>query len=350
MKNFLFLILLLTPLKMLSQNVIQDNCNEFHYHSIIHECKQLSFPKTVPAGNYSGISYMGNNEYAVVSDKSDKDGFFVFHIDIDSVTGVINNVMNIGFRGKTPICRDSEGIVYQRDSNAIYISGENDNAIIQYTDNGISTDRQFSIPDLFKKNMRNNYGFESLTYNSKTHLFWTINESTLKCDGICSTSTNRKKNRLRLLSFGENMKPLHQYPYFMDEPIANGIARNYAMGVSELLALDDGCLLVLEREFFVPKIKVGAFVNCKLYLVTPNEDAIIDSVFSIATSEKCLSKKLICHWRTSLSLFSNTIANYEGMCLGPKLIDGSNVIVLISDSQNNYAHILKDWFKTIVIR
>ena len=43
-------------------------------------------------------------------------------------------------------------------------------------------------------------------------------------------------------------------------------------------------------------------------------------------------------------------ANYEGMCLGPQLENGDQVIVLVSDSQDGYAGVLKDWFKTIVIR
>ena len=54
--------------------------------------KQMSFGKNVPAGNYSGITGMGNGLYAVVSDKSEYDGYFVFNIDIDSISGEIINV------------------------------------------------------------------------------------------------------------------------------------------------------------------------------------------------------------------------------------------------------------------
>ena len=51
-----------------------------------------------------------------------------------------------------------------------------------------------------------------------------------------------------------------------------------------------------------------------------------------------------------LSLLDWSVANYEGMCLGPKLADGSRTLILVSDSQDNYGGVLKDWFKTIVIR
>ena len=40
------------------------------------ECRQRHFPKEIPPGNYSGITYLGHNDYAVVSDKSEEDGFF----------------------------------------------------------------------------------------------------------------------------------------------------------------------------------------------------------------------------------------------------------------------------------
>ena len=63
-----------------------------------------------------------------------------------------------------------------------------------------------------------------------------------------------------------------------------------------------------------------------------------------------LPKRLIHSFVTKLKLFDNSIANYEGMCLGPTLTDGSKTIILVSDSQNQYAGVLKDWFKTIVVK
>lgn len=63
-----------------------------------------------------------------------------------------------------------------------------------------------------------------------------------------------------------------------------------------------------------------------------------------------MDKKLIAEWKTSVGVFRRNIANYEGMCLGPKLSDGSQVVILVSDSQSQYAGILKDWFKTIVVK
>ena len=42
-------------------------------------------------------------------------------------------------------------------------------------------------------------------------------------------------------------------------------------------------------------------------------------------------------------------ANFEGLCAGPKLSDGRQVLLLVADSQNQYRGVFRDWFKTIVI-
>ena len=61
---------------------------------VVKANRQRSFAKTVPPGNYSGVAWLGGSRYAVVSDKSPSDGFFVFDIRIDSVSGKIQSVYN----------------------------------------------------------------------------------------------------------------------------------------------------------------------------------------------------------------------------------------------------------------
>ena len=55
------------------------------------ENTQVAFPQTVAAGNYSGITWLGGNEYAVVCDKSKSDGFFDFHINTNTNTEQISH-------------------------------------------------------------------------------------------------------------------------------------------------------------------------------------------------------------------------------------------------------------------
>ncbi len=328
----------LMPLLSFAQDTLHATDSMRRRPVVVVEHKQRSFPLMVPSGDYSGITYLGNQRYAVVSDKSAADGFFIFTIDIDTVNGQVMNVHNEGFFSDGQPNRDQEGIAYVPFSNTLYVSGEADNSIREYTLDGKHTGRRLQIPDVFRE-ATPNHGFESLTYNAVTHRFWTTTESTLKSDGGQATPLYPVRNRLRFQSFDDSLQPAQQYFYEMDEPLARSVAATYAMGVSGLCAMDDGSLLVLEREFYVSPGKLGSFVNCKLYITHP------------ATSQEgqLLDKVLLTKFSTRLSLFSRAIANYEGMCLGPELAGGRRVLILISDSQGQYKGVLKDWFKTLVL-
>ena len=311
--------------------------------TLVRVNKQRHFKHQVPAGNYSGITRIGKDEYAVVSDKSPKDGYYVFRITIDSIKGYVYDVQTICFRGVNDINRDAEGIVYLPQTNTLLISGEADNQIFEYQLDGNRTIRKVELPSILRTASRNE-GLESLAYNEQTHEIWTCAESTLPEDGAQATYSNGIKNNIRLFSFDENLQPKSQYLYQMDAPKIHKKAYIFAHGVSELLALDNGSLLVLEREFYVPKKKIGSYVINRIYQVFPHH------VLQDGNQLPMLDKVLLTEWKTKLNLLSRKIANYEGMCLGPKLVDGSQVIILVSDSQNQYGGVLKDWFKTIVVK
>lgn len=273
---------------------------------------------TIPAGNYSGIAWLGGDRYAVVSDKEDTDGFFVWSIGIDSVTGEIQSARNEGFFSSTQSNRDAEGIAYNPRTNTIFISGEADNYIKEYDMTGRLMGRQIPPTPLYN-HLPANLGLEALSYNDSTQTLWTCNES----------------GNVIVQSYDADLQPLLHYPYTFDAPLADQTkAAFYAHGIGTICALDDGTLLVLEREFYVPKKKLGPFVNCKLFHFKPGET----------------KKELLASWRTSLTLFKQDIANYEGMCLGPRLKDGSRVLILVADSQDQYHGVLKDWIKTIRIK
>ena len=133
--------------------------------------------------------------------------------------------------------------------------------------------------------------------------------------------------------------PQEQYWYQTDASLAKGEEGNSYLGVSGLAALDNGQLIVLEREIRRTPHHVGSFVHVKLYLVNPSQHQ----------PGALLEKQLLTEFRTKLNLTKRSFANYEGICVGPKLADGRQVLLLVADSQNQYKGVLKDWFKTIVI-
>lgn len=356
---------------------------------VVRENPQKAFPKTVAAGNYSGIAHLHDDIYAVVSDKSDSALYFNFRIQVNPKTGELEQVENLGFTERTDGTLndgkpwqglekgfDHEAIVKVSDSTLVIASEgycrlkelpilptSADAAKIGYPQN--LWESRWSSSEFYP-----NYNFESLAFDSVRQYLWTIPESTLRKDGQPATPQNGLANRLRLMrlnwgkikedsnkeeyseqvSSKKDSRYMMTYAYQMDQPSTHKKADIYVMGVSELCALPDGQLLVLEREAFIPKIKIGAFCKCKLYLINPLNSEEFSMKEKFSSDTPFLKKRLLTEWKTGLSLSKRSFANYEGMCLGPMLEDGSQVVILLSDSQDQYAGVLKDWFKTIVIR
>jgi len=301
--------------------------------------KQRSFSKTVPAGNYSGITWLGGDRYAVADDKSRTAGFYVMSIATDSQTGEIKDVRSEGFMTMPDEPnRDEEGICYVAPSNTVFVSGEGDGQIVEYTLEGRQTGRRLNIPSVYGI-AYDNRGFEALTYNAVTHRFWATTENTLKTDGEKPNIKRKIANVLRLQSFGDDLQPDAQYWYVTDSSSVDSREGKSTLGVSGMTALDNGQIVVLEREVREAPKYIGSFVHVKLYLVNP----------SLQQPGDLLQKKLITEFRTHVNLKNLNFANYEGICKGPKLADGRQVLVLVADSQNQYKGWLKDWFKTIVI-
>ena len=300
--------------------------------------KQKAFPKTVSAGNYSGITWLGASHYAITNDKSPTAGFYLMTIETDSITGELLTVREDTFLTSGLPNRDEEGICYVPQSQTVFVSGEADQEIIEYNLQGQLTGRKLNIPEIFKTAYKNG-GFEALTYQPKTHRFWTTSEFTLKADGEKPTIEQKIKNRLRLQSFGDDLQPKEQYWYESDSTIIKKHKGRSIVGVSGLAALDDGRIVVLEREMYFPKKQIGSFAHVKLYVVNP----------TLHKPGEILSKTLLTEFRTKVNLTRRSFANYEGICVGPKLADGRQLLILVCDSQNQYRGVLKDWFKTVIL-
>lgn len=356
---------------------------------VVRENPQKAFPKTVAAGNYSGIAHLHDDIYAVVSDKSDSALYFNFRIQVNPKTGELEQVENLGFTERTDGTMndgkpwqglekgfDHEAIVKVSDSTLV-IASEGYCCLKEFSILPTSADAaKVGYPqNLWESRWPSsefypNYNFESLSFDSVHQYLWTIPESTLRKDGQPATPQNGLTNRLRLMrlnwgkikedsnkeeyseqvSSKKDSRYMMTYAYQMDQPSTHKKADIYVMGVSELCVLPDGQLLVLEREAFIPKIKIGAFCKCKLYLINPLNSEEFSMKEKFSSDTPFLKKRLLTEWKTGLSLSKRSFANYEGMCLGPMLEDGSQVVILLSDSQDQYAGVLKDWFKTIVIR
>ncbi|MBO7348292.1 MAG: esterase-like activity of phytase family protein, partial [Bacteroidaceae bacterium] len=226
-----------------------------------------------------------------------------------------------------------------------YVSAENDQQIVQLTEEGTATEHEIQVPECFSTDsIWPNYGFESLTYEPAGGVFWTTTEQGLRSDTKAPvTADNPSPALLRLQAFTADGEPLRQLLYQTDAPTARPKARAFAFGVPELLAIDDSTLLVMERELYIPRRYSGAKCNICLYRVNTKTD-----------EEGILPKHLIHSFSTGIRLFGRkNFANYEGMCLGPRLDDGRQTVLLIADSQNragNALYRLKDYIRVITIK
>lgn len=279
--------------------------------------QQQCFPSIIPPGNYSGITWLGGNRFAVVSDKSPFDGFFIFDIRFNHDNGSISSIKNLGFRSSDIPDRDDEGIAWNTKRHTLFISGESDNRIVEYDTLGTPTTFAIATPHVFR-HLPDNQGLEALSYSARENKIYTCNETA----------------PITILGIDSTLSQYDSIHYEMDPPKYNNKKHSfYAHGIGTICSIGTDSLLVLEREAHVPPLKIGAKVSCKLFL------------FNLTNHKK----ELVCEWQTGLGLADRSFANYEGMCLGPTLADGSRVLIMVADSQGQYAGVLRDWFKTAVI-
>ena len=301
--------------------------------------KATPLPQTqldIASGEYSGITHISGNRYAVVSDNLKGGGIVHFSIPIDSYgnVGTVRMQQADGTVTAAGKDRDCEGVAFVPSAGMLYVSTEKQE-IREYDLAGRETGKTIRVPeDMDATRIEANRGFESLTFNESTGLFWATTESPLKEDTFLP--------RLhRLQSFTADGKPAERFLYQADVPIQNAAnTAAYVFGIPALTALDDGRLLVLEREVYVPNggfwdKLTNSFTKMDLYLVDPVHD-----------TAGILRKTLLCSFRTG----AVDLANYEGMCLGPTLPDGQRTLILIADSQKGSGGLTNEYVKVILLK
>ena len=301
----------------------------------VTEAGPANVTASVGAGEYSGISYIGGTQYAVVHDKLNGGGIVLYDITInnDGSVGTVSKSVPSGTSSSAVTNMDNEGVAYVPGTpGTLFVSAEADQSIREYDLTGAPTGRSLVVPeDLGVGKITSNKGFEALTYNAATGLFWTVTESELAKDAATP-------GLLRLQSFGTNLKAAERYLYQMDSPTqSSASATSYVFGVPALAALDDGRIIVLEREVYVGSGSevFNSFTKTNLYVVKPSSDG-----------SGILRKSLLKSFTTGPSSF----ANYEGMCVGPTLSDGSIALVLIPDSQSGSSGLTKEYVKVITVK
>ncbi|MBR4775383.1 MAG: esterase-like activity of phytase family protein [Bacteroidales bacterium] len=286
----------------------------------------------IPHGQYSGITRLQDDVYAVVHDKAPGGGLYIFTIaqNTDGTVGAVN-VFKIDADG--PKGRDNEDVVFVPETETLFVSAEGDQSIREYSVDGKETGRQLTIPEDLKKN-KSNAGFEALAYADGT--FWTTTESPLP---------GQTKHIIQSFNL-ETLQPGSRFLYQADEPStasrSAAKASAFVYGISAMTVLPDGQLAVMEREVYVPGASagflqrlIGSFTRTKIYTVNPAD----------AKPGELLEKKLL----TSFTTSALSLANFEGMCLGPVLEDGGQTLLLIADSQDGKDGLTGEYLRVLAI-
>ncbi len=169
------------------------------------------------------------------------------------------------------------------------------------------------------QNRRPNRGFESLTTDPRRGIAWTANEEALTTDGPAaspSTGTVVRLLRWKFTPIGATPGPQHAYVVDrMPGPTLPGGSSS----LSELVLLDDGRLLALERSL---SLTSGLF-RSKLYEVG------LDSATNVASIPALTAAPFVPAWKRLL--WEGSVQNLEGLCQGPRLRDGRTLLIGVVD-------------------
>ncbi len=295
-------------------------------------------------GGLSGIDYNGEN-FILVSDHSKRP--FIYFVDI-SLKG--NSIDNIQFKKSVPIsCDDiigfdTESVRFNPVNENFLLAGEGninkfqDPVIFEVNAEG-SCSRIYDLPDHFEAKAidgpRSNGVFEGLTVDYKQTGFWVINELPLKRDGIKPKLYNTN-SPLRLTHYRfENPGPDFQLSYDLDRLRRLPLLPFGLNGATELLQIDAENILVLERAYSAGH---GSKANrIRIFMVNLSGHENLLNVNSLKENKSFNLKKILLFDSKKIKkkLKFRFIDNIEGITFGPKLDNGNNSLILVSDNNFN---------------
>ncbi|HAC62943.1 MAG TPA: endonuclease/exonuclease/phosphatase [Cyanothece sp. UBA12306] len=329
-----------------------------------YQLPKQTFAQT-PIGGLSALTYdrQKNRFYALSDDRSRQAParFYTLKIPITTKEDGQTRIDTVTIEEVT-LLKDSSGQNYKSQTidpegialsprNTVFIASEGviQRQILPFIGefdlkNGLIRDK-LPIPPYFlpeeaanesPRGVEENLGFESLTISASSTVkddpfrLFTANEYSLIQD---TAETNQGQKPVRWLHYGIDSigTPvlISEHLYLLDEPPKGAIFN----GLTELIALpQESYWLSLERTF-------GLFGNgAKIFQVVNANASDISNRSSITgdlTDINPLQKKLL----LNLSDLNIELDNLEGMTLGPRLSDGSQSLILVSDDNFNSSQV-----------
>ena len=272
----------------------------------------------------SGLTYAGGDTFWTIEEKSG--ALIELRIEIDAGTGTITDVREA--HRATALGGNFEGIAFDPLQPKLWICEEVGNTIQAFDLKKDVISEVIEIPTM--RSAKSNRGLEALAISSSGLDMWTCNENELPIDRLASPGSSEI---VRLIHFtrtsaSEPWKMADQWVYRPEQPISLDPRRQRKLrnGVSSLCVMENGGLLVLERE--TDKFR-PARGRSRIYRVDREGATDVMGHASLASADYVPVRKHLLYDGLTRH------AQYEGLALGPKLADGSRAAIIVSDASDN---------------
>ena len=182
---------------------------------------------------------------------------------------------------------------------------------------------------------RNNLTLEGMAFSEDGKTLWLAMEAPLKQDGDMP-APGKPGGPIRITAYDvATQQPLRQLAYTPDAlPADLWLKRGAVNGISDVLADGPEHLLVLERSF-APPLRFGARIYRISTRVAAGSDTLGLPQLTAANHQPVLKTLVLDLADAGLA----SVDNLEGMSWGPPLVDGSRVLLLVSDNNFNPAEV-----------
>ena len=280
--------------------------------------------KNMKGRGLSGLTYAGGSTFWTIEEKSG--ALIELQIGIDAGTGAITDVREV--HRATALGGNFEGIAFDPLLPKLWICEEEGNTIQAFDLEKGQISDTIEVPVM--RSARCNRGLEALSISSSGLDMWTCNENELPVDSSASPGASEV---VRLVHFtrataSAPWKMADQRVYRPEQPISLDPRRQRKLrnGVSSLCLMENGDLLILERE--TDKLR-PARCRTRIYRVDCEGATNVMGHASLVSSDYVpVRKHLLYDGLTGH-------AQYEGLTLGPRLADGSRVAILVSDASDS---------------
>jgi hypothetical protein len=286
------------------------------------------FDFSASAAELSGLTWLSSDTFHAIGDATNQRTVYELSIAVNPATGRITSA-SVVQTVTLATGYDLEGIAWCRPRGTWFVSDEGQHPaggfLREHILPGGALLQTLAIPAPMQ-NDRSNYGLESCSYGAGA--LWTANEEALAQEGALSTAS--AGSLIRLQRFNHLLAAAGQWAYQTDSfGFDNSFTNAERSGVSDLLALPDGSLLVLERTLGVDFFT--SFRN-RIYLVNFAGATDVSGIADLdGASFTPVSRTLL--WERNMG--SVQTRNFEGLALGaplPSLGANSYSVILVADN------------------